>query len=254
VQLLRTYPYRRTGRYPFAPEGERSVARGYAKAVARARRLVYLEDQYLWSPQVAGCFADALRDAPGLHLVAVVPRYPDAPGQIGRTPQLYGRERALALLRAAGGDRVHVFSPENAHGTPIYVHAKVCIADDSWATVGSDNVSLRSWTHDSELTCAVVDGSGDYARALRRRLALEHLGVELDDDDPITFVDAFESAATRLQSWYDGGSTGPRPRGRVLRYRAPALTWWARRWSGLLYRHVHDPDGRPRALRRTESF
>jgi phosphatidylserine/phosphatidylglycerophosphate/cardiolipin synthase-like enzyme len=24
-------------------------------------------------------------------------------------------------------------------GAPIYVHAKVCVIDDTWATVGSDN-------------------------------------------------------------------------------------------------------------------
>jgi phosphatidylserine/phosphatidylglycerophosphate/cardiolipin synthase-like enzyme len=53
VQLLRTYPRRRPA-HPFAPDGKRSVARGYAKALARARRLVYVEDQYLWSWDVAG--------------------------------------------------------------------------------------------------------------------------------------------------------------------------------------------------------
>ena len=49
VQLLRTYPDLRNGRdYAFAKGGERSVARGYTKAVEQARRLVYVEDQYLW--------------------------------------------------------------------------------------------------------------------------------------------------------------------------------------------------------------
>ncbi|WP_433084125.1 phospholipase D family protein [Dactylosporangium sp. CA-052675] len=254
VQLLRTYPHMRSGAYPFAPDGERSVARGYRKAVARARHLIYIEDQYLWSPQVAECFADALRATPGLHLVAVVPRQPDAPGKIGKTPQLYGRERALAMLDEAGGDRVHVFSPENADGTPIYVHAKVCIVDDAWATIGSDNVSLRSWTHDSELTCAVADPTGRYARSLRRRLAREHLGIDIDDDDHETFVGAFERAATELERWYADGRPGPRPRGRVQRYEAPHLTWWTRQWSGVLYRFVHDPDGRPHGMRRAGAF
>ncbi|HEY3090318.1 MAG TPA: hypothetical protein VGJ59_19885 [Jatrophihabitantaceae bacterium] len=41
VQLLRTYPKRRHG-YPFAAEGERSVARGYEKVIARARSLIYI--------------------------------------------------------------------------------------------------------------------------------------------------------------------------------------------------------------------
>jgi phosphatidate phosphatase APP1 len=39
VQLLRTYPNRWPG-YPFAPDGERSAARAYVKAVRRARRLI----------------------------------------------------------------------------------------------------------------------------------------------------------------------------------------------------------------------
>lgn len=76
VQLLRTYP-RRWPRYRFAPRGERSVARAYAKALHRARRIVYIEDQYLWSVDVARVFATALKRAPWLQLIAVVPRYPD---------------------------------------------------------------------------------------------------------------------------------------------------------------------------------
>jgi len=252
VQLLRTYPYRHHG-YPFAPDGERSVARGYCKAVARAERLIYLEDQYLWSPQVAGCFADALREHRDLHLIAVVPRHPDQPGRFGRIPQLYGRDRALSMLHAAGGDRLHVFSPENADGTPIYVHAKVCIVDDTWATTGSDNVSLRSWTHDSELTCAVHDPAGSYARDLRHRLTAEHLELDVADipDDVVT---AFESSAAALQAWHDGGRSGPRPAGRLLPYHAPRLSWWTSQWSGIVYRTIHDPDGRPRKLRKAGAF
>ena len=48
---------------------------------------------------------------------------------------------------------------KTAPGYPIYVHAKLCIIDDEWAKVGSDNINRRSWTHDSELACAVVDES-----------------------------------------------------------------------------------------------
>ena len=41
MQLLRTYPNRHPG-YPFAPDGERSVARAYAKALTRARRHLFV--------------------------------------------------------------------------------------------------------------------------------------------------------------------------------------------------------------------
>jgi hypothetical protein len=70
VQLLRTYSARRPA-YPFARRGERSVARGYTKALSQARSLVYVEDQYLWSMDVARVFADALRRAPELRMVFV---------------------------------------------------------------------------------------------------------------------------------------------------------------------------------------
>ena len=54
IQVLRTYPAMRPP-YPFAPHGERTVARGYSKAIRRARRLIYLEDQYLWSRTSPSC-------------------------------------------------------------------------------------------------------------------------------------------------------------------------------------------------------
>ena len=81
VQLLRTYPNLRHGRdYPFARGGERSVARGYTKAVMQARRLIYAEDQYLWGHHVADVFTRALRENPDLRVIAVVPDPPRPSG------------------------------------------------------------------------------------------------------------------------------------------------------------------------------
>lgn len=101
VQVLRTYPNRWPG-YPFAPDGERSVARGYAKALRRARRLIYLEDQYLWSAEVARIFAEALEREPGLHLIAVVPRFPDQDGRIALPTAMIGHWEAIGRVRRAG--------------------------------------------------------------------------------------------------------------------------------------------------------
>ena len=68
VQVLRTYPAKRPG-YPFAPDGERSIARIYEKALARARSLIYVEDQYFWSREIAISFEQALRRAPELRMI-----------------------------------------------------------------------------------------------------------------------------------------------------------------------------------------
>ncbi|MGI9006949.1 MAG: phospholipase D family protein [Streptosporangiaceae bacterium] len=159
VQILRTFPFRRPG-FSFAPRGERSIARGYLKVLARAQSLIYLEDQYLWSAEVVDALARALAERPGLRLIAIIPRYPDMDGKISMPPNLIGRIDALRLLRKAGGDRVAVYGLENEAGTPVYVHAKVCVIDDTWSIIGSDNFNRRSWTHDSELSCAVLDLGG----------------------------------------------------------------------------------------------
>src|SRR4051794_2907430 len=253
LQLLRTYPHR-IGGYAFAPDGERSVARGYLKAVGRARTLVYVEDQYLWSEGVADLFTDVLTRNPGLHLVAVLPHFPDQNTRTSGPPNVIGREDVVARIRAAAPGRVAFYGIENVRGVPIYVHAKVCVLDDTWATVGSDNFNRRSWTHDSELSAAVVHE--EYARRLRVSLAQEHLedGDSAALDDPLAMFAAFEDSATRLQAWYDGGRRGPRPRGRLRPLHEPPLSRVQRRWAQPMYRTVYDPDGRRRSMRRTGSF
>jgi phosphatidylserine/phosphatidylglycerophosphate/cardiolipin synthase-like enzyme len=257
VQLLRTYPYRRNG-YPFAPKGERSIARGYRKVLARAGRLVYLEDQYLWSPEVVATYAEALAAQPELRLIAVVPGFSDQESRISKQTEVYGRLQALRKLYRAGGDRVRVYYPENHDGTPVYVHAKVVIIDDGWAMVGSDNVNMRSWTFDSELSCAVLDEAGAYARDLRLTLAREHLDRADGDDedlrDPAAMFGALAASARKLDDWHAAGRVGPRPPGRLRTYRPPTMKVTTATWARPVYHFLVDPDGRPTALRRRREF
>ncbi len=271
IQLIRTYGNRHPG-YPFAPEGERSVARAYSKVVPRAERLIYLEDQYLWSAEVVAAFADALRRTPSLRLIAVIPHHPDLDGTLSFPASLVGRQAALDLLYAAAPDRVAIYGVENPAGDPVYVHAKACVIDDVWASVGSDNINLRSWTHDSELACAVLDderdlrepqfidrfghGARKFARELRLELAREHL--DLDDDSgvvgPEEAFEAFAESAAQLQAWHDCGCVGDRPPGRLRPYRLPRLSRRTLAWATPLYSMIYDPDGRPLRMRFARRF
>jgi phosphatidylserine/phosphatidylglycerophosphate/cardiolipin synthase-like enzyme len=258
VQLLRTYPDLRLNRdYPFARGGERSVARGYSKAVERARSLVYVEDQYLWGHHVGNVFTKALHDHPDLHVIGVVPLWPDLDGA-SRPPELLGRRRAMLEMMTVAPDRVAVYGIENHAGTPIYVHAKVCVIDDTWATIGSDNFNRRSWTHDSELSAVVLDRAGEYARRLRLTLAAEHLDRSPDSMGDCETAEgmfaAYAQCAAALDAWHDGGRRGPRPPGRLRRLDPPALGPVQCAVALPPYLVLHDPDGRPRALKRADDF
>jgi phosphatidylserine/phosphatidylglycerophosphate/cardiolipin synthase-like enzyme len=268
VQVLRTYA-RRHGGYPFAPEGERSIARGFRKAIRRARRLIYIEDQFLWSRDVARTFAEALTANPDLHLIAVVPRFFDQAGVLTLRPNQVGREQAVQVLLDAAGDRVAIYDIENLDGVPVYVHAKVSVIDDVWASVGSDNFNRRSWSHDSELTCSVLDserdkrepvdpaGLGDGARTFARDLRLtlwrEHLGRGEGDDedllDPREAWSTFQRTAEALDRWHTSGRPGVRPPGCIRPHPRIRPSRTTSLWAEPLYRMIYDPDARTRAMR-----
>ena len=171
----------------------------------------------------------------------MLPRYPDADSGVNGPPVRLGQKRALDLLRATAPDRVLAVDLETEAGVPVYVHAKVCIVDDVWFTCGSDNFNLRSWTTDSEITCAVVDrtldhrepadlsGAGDGARVLARELRLqlwaEHLGLDPADPRLVDPEQAWElwvasaAGARRLARGRPEGpasdGAGPLPRARA---------------------------------------
>jgi phosphatidylserine/phosphatidylglycerophosphate/cardiolipin synthase-like enzyme len=133
--------------------------------------------------------------------------------------------------------------------------------------VGSDNLNRRSWSHDSELSIAVLDaerdarppldpaGLGDgartFARDLRLRLWREHLDRgDADADianllDPAEAFAAFRRQALALEAWHAGGQRGERPAGRVRPHQPHRPTTAQRLWAAPLYWLVYDPDGRP---------
>ena len=165
------------------------------------------------------------------------------------------------MIEAAPG-RVAVYGIENHEGTPVYVHAKVCVMDDIWTTVGSDNFNRRSWTHDSELSAVVVDSSAPdhspYARRLRLTLAAEHLDRDVEEMqdcvDARGMFKAYDESARRLDEWHATGRVGLRPPGRLRRLEPPRISRLARLVATPPYLALHDPDGRPKPLRRKGGY
>jgi phosphatidylserine/phosphatidylglycerophosphate/cardiolipin synthase-like enzyme len=220
-----------------------------------------------------------LRRSPRLHLIAVCPYRTDDKQQAEAAA--LGRGEALAMVRDAGGDRVQIFDIENHESRPIYVHAKVGIIDDVWATIGSNNLNNRSWTHDSELTAAILDderdprspadpaGLGDGARRFARQLRLdlmrEHLDLGDAHDADVALLDPDDAAETvrrqaaALDAWHAGGRRGQRPPGRLRRHEPgheqTRRAAWRNRWLiGPAYRLFLDPDGRPLGMRMRRTY
>lgn len=175
VQLVRTVPERR---YPWAPRGDFRILEAYTRALRSAERLIYLEDQFLWSPEVTDVLRQKLADPPhpDFRCVVLLPAKPQNGGDDtrGQLAQLVDADDGAHRFLAATIDART--GPETG---PLYVHAKVGIVDDRWLTVGSANLNEHSLFNDTEVNVVACDPA--LARATRLRLWAEHLERGVDD-------------------------------------------------------------------------
>ena len=112
---------------------------------------------------------------------------------------------------------------------------------------------------------------GAYARRLRLALAAEHLDRPFDPEvdasdeasllavmadcvDPLDMFRAYAATARAVDAWHGGGRRGPRPPGRLRSMQPPELSLLAQALALPPYLVLHDPDGRPRPLRKRGGF
>jgi phosphatidylserine/phosphatidylglycerophosphate/cardiolipin synthase-like enzyme len=182
AQFLRTVPEKV---YRFLPNGEFSILAEYRRALVSAEHLIYLENQFLWAPEIVDILEDKLREPPGpeFRMILVLPSKPSSGrdttlGQLARLVQADRHQRLLAAT----------LQPMAAYGAGTYVHAKVGIVDDSWLTIGSANLNAHSLFNDTEAN--VVFTGLDLVRSTRLRLWAEHLGTDDVIGDPARSFDS----------------------------------------------------------------
>jgi phosphatidylserine/phosphatidylglycerophosphate/cardiolipin synthase-like enzyme/uncharacterized membrane protein YdjX (TVP38/TMEM64 family) len=149
-------------------------------SIRAARRLIYIENQYLTSATVGEALAARLREKDGPEIVMVLPS--ETTEWLERVTMAVLRARLLKRLREADQfRRLHVYYPfVQSEANEIRVHAKVMIVDDTLARVGSANLNNRSMGLDTECDLAVEalnHASGAAIVDFRNRLLGEHLGV-----------------------------------------------------------------------------
>jgi phosphatidylserine/phosphatidylglycerophosphate/cardiolipin synthase-like enzyme len=184
AQLVRTIPEHI---YGAVPRGDFRILEAYARAFESAQRLIYLENQYLWSPEIVEILSDKLRNPPheDFRLVVILPSkpntgYDDTIGELAVLDEADDAGRLLACTLYARGPG----APER-----IYIHAKIGIVDDHWLTIGSANLNEHSLFNDSEVNVVTCDP--ELARKTRLRLWAEHLERNLDEvaGEPAELID-----------------------------------------------------------------
>jgi phosphatidylserine/phosphatidylglycerophosphate/cardiolipin synthase-like enzyme len=174
--------------YAGLPHGDFRILESYIRALKGAKRFIYIENQFLWSPEIAKILIDQLTTQPNpdFRLVLVLPAKAnngadDTRGVLAELIEADGEaDRLLACtLYARSGPIVD----------PVYVHAKLAIVDDSWLTIGSANLNEHSLFNDTEMNIVLHDPN--LAARTRRRLWAEHLEVSDDElpADPIAAID-----------------------------------------------------------------
>jgi cardiolipin synthase len=161
---------------------ERSILEQYERAIDAARRTIYIENQAVPVPQVASRLLRALER--GVAVVLLVPAIPEPYVYEARLePQEVALFNGLEALGRHENFMLAGIAEQHATGRrAAYVHAKLMLIDDVWATVGSCNLHAFSLAGHSEMNASIWDEA--VARALRCTLFTRHLGVEtarLDD-------------------------------------------------------------------------
>src|SRR5206468_1620460 len=147
LQIVRTVP---EGIYSAADRGDFRILESYVRALRAARDLIYLENQFLWSPEIGAILCDKLRRPPSdnFRLLLLLPVKPNTGAEDTRG-------LLAELVEADGGaGRLLACTLYGRHGRvsdPVYVHAKVGIVDDAWLTIGSANLNEHSLFNDTEM-------------------------------------------------------------------------------------------------------
>lgn len=206
VEVLHTYsclPSNITGHvhpveewgYSFAGAGGiQTIKQAYLKAIARAEKYIYIENQYFAEMEIIWALRERLSH--GVTVIAVTPYFMNQGYDLLRLD-------AWKLLKSfsnfylcdirhpdAGycSDVNSIPYPDSNYCEPIYVHVKLMIVDDIYSLIGSANLNARSMELDSELAIGILDSQSEiddvlqlpicaFARNLRIALFEEHLQV-----------------------------------------------------------------------------
>jgi phosphatidylserine/phosphatidylglycerophosphate/cardiolipin synthase-like enzyme len=227
VQIVRTLS---CDQFSGSPKGEKGILEAYLRGFASAEDFIYLETQYFTNDAIGDGVVDAMLGTPGLQVIVLLNIEPDVPTYPFKQRRLITRIRRAIGQTATGPQRFGVFTRWTHESAgprprilPVYIHAKVGIIDNTWATIGSAN--LDGLSLDSSLPSDILNGlfNRDEQRAievngvffdseappdnvvdiLRRKLWAEHLGFLKTEGTPDIAQDLLQVAKKPANGWLD---------------------------------------------------
>jgi phosphatidylserine/phosphatidylglycerophosphate/cardiolipin synthase-like enzyme len=181
--------------------GERSNFHQYCAAITSARRTIYIENQYLKVSQIVDCLHGALER--GVEVILLMPAEPNVSPQVSPARRAFLNSRAklathqnftLAGIAGLGADGLR---------KSIYVHSKLMLIDDGWATVGSCNLHHFSLFGNSEINVAFSEP--DTVRNFRCELFREDLDQDTLGLDDVSAFQLFRTIAMANRRRFEVG-------------------------------------------------
>lgn len=161
----------------------REVERSILDAIAAARDLIYIENQYFTSQPICDALAERLASPSAPEVILVLPKETD--GWLSQNTLDLMRIRLIDRLSAADRHgRLAIYYPHipGRGNDCLRVHSKCMIIDDRLVRIGSANLCNRSMSLDTECDLWLqADPEEPHQqralRGLRHRLLAEHLDI-----------------------------------------------------------------------------
>jgi cardiolipin synthase len=185
-------------------DGERTIFDQYLLAIGAATKAIYIENQAIPIPAIADAIEEALKR--GVEVVILVPAQPETHVREARRDP----SRSLLFDRVASLGQFEHFllvgiAALKAEGErrDIYVHGKIMLVDDEWATIGSCNLHSNSLSGHTEMNASIWDAA--VVRPLRCQLLSEHLGQDTGHLDAREALQLYRVVAQQNRHKRDAG-------------------------------------------------
>jgi phospholipase D1/2 len=215
----------------------------HARAIGAAKHLIYIENQYFTSGELAAALERRMRSdtTNALDIVMVLPAR--SAGFKERISIGVHQAQLLDHLGKVAGETGHRLGvyypvarrasegvPRDAAEIPVFIHAKVLAVDDRFLLVSSANTTNRSMGYDTELGIAwEAPEPTTSLHAARMELIAEHLGMSPAEAEPLVgslgdIVPTLDELATaKTTQLRMHGRNRDEQAGRLLRMLIPEL-------------------------------